>query len=535
MANTKLFNKTTPSVKTTVNNAGGLAYCKDAKNSLAQFACTGTFNGTFYCDASTILSQLKDIVKKCDDRFIAQVAVYSRNSSFMKDMPAYLVAVLAARGSDYFSSTFQKVIDNGKMLRNFVQIGRSGEAGKVINMSASRVRKAINKWFESRSSEVIFRNSIGNNPSMKDILRMARPKPENDEKSALYAYLRDSKLINNVFVTLNKNGGIMYANAWDNLPEIVKQYENFKKNRTGEIPEVDFRMLDSILTKDQMREVWEKQTNAGWHMLRMNLNNFEKYGVLQSATTLKRVVSRLKDAQEIKKSKVFPYQIMNTYINTDVNSEIKLALQDALDISLENVPKFNGNGFVCVDTSGSMNSSVTGNSATPSKVTCVQVAGLFASSILRHNPNTQVIPFDTRVHLVSLNPRDSVMTNAQKLNRGGGGTDCACALRHINQNNGRGDYVVFISDNESWSGSGYYRNQGNTGLMQEWKIFKSRNPHAKLICIDITPGSTSQSKPEKDVLQVAGYSDNVMTVISSFLDNSSVNFWIKEIESVNLV
>ena len=57
---------------------------------------------------------------------------------FMKDMPALLLAVLAQKDVNMLARVFDQVADNGKMLRNFAQIIRSGAVGR--NPSAT-VRK----------------------------------------------------------------------------------------------------------------------------------------------------------------------------------------------------------------------------------------------------------------------------------------------------------------------------------------------------------------------------------------------------------
>ena len=48
----------------------------------------------------------------------------------MKDMPALLCAVLASRAPGLLAEVFDRVIDDGRMLRNFVQIMRSGVVGR---------------------------------------------------------------------------------------------------------------------------------------------------------------------------------------------------------------------------------------------------------------------------------------------------------------------------------------------------------------------------------------------------------------------
>ena len=62
--------------------------------------------------------------------FLAKTAVHAFERGFMKDMPALLLAVLSQMEGDQFERAFGRIVKNGKMLRNFVQVMRSGAAGR---------------------------------------------------------------------------------------------------------------------------------------------------------------------------------------------------------------------------------------------------------------------------------------------------------------------------------------------------------------------------------------------------------------------
>ncbi|MEM9159681.1 MAG: RNA-binding protein, partial [Verrucomicrobiota bacterium] len=135
---------------------------------------------------------------------------------------------------------------------------------------------------------------------------------------------------------------------------------------------------------------------------------------------------------------------------------------------------------------------------------------------------------------VDLNPRDSVMTNAKTLSTlGWGGTNCSAPLLELNKHRAKVDLVVFISDNESWIDS--CRGDGGTALMREWEILKSRNPSAKLVCIDIQPYGTAQAVSRRDILNIGGFSDAVFSAVSAFA-KAPINgdFWVNTIESVDI-
>ncbi len=170
-----------------------------------------------------------------------------------------------------------------------------------------------------------------------------------------------------------------------------------------------------------------------------------------------------------------------------------------------------------------------------SAIRCIDIAGLFASAILRKNPTAEVLPFENRVVDVILNPRDSVMTNAQKLAAvGGGGTSCSAPLYELNRRKAKGDLVVYVSDNESWMDSNRSWNKG-TETMKQWSEFKSRNPKAKLVCIDIQPYGHTQAYSRADILNVGGFSDQVFTVVAEFAsDKGGSDHWVNAIDRTDI-
>lgn len=567
MANKNLFKKSAPKktknkvekyipkpvpAAETKNAAGGRAYKMDKYHTLAQIAATNCFNGTFYASAQDNLKLAKDAAQalKGDPEFIAKVAVYSRDKAYMKDMPAFLTAMLAELDKPLFRKVFRRVIDNGKMLRNVIMMARSGSVtSKPFNMSAGTFRHAIQEWFDRKSPEAIFKASIGNDPSMKDILRMCHPAPrdQNGEyspvKAALFAYLRECELKDGYFRAYRGKGRqrkIAFQHPFTSLPEVVLQYENWKRTKEGPVPDVDFRMLDSLgLGQEDWTEI---ARNAQWQMTRMNLNTFARHGVFKNSKVATMVAERLRNADLIAKARQFPYQLYvawrETEKNADIPFKVKDALQDAMEIAINNVPMLPGNGILCMDTSGSMVSSITGSDGKVSTVKCVEVAGLIASAVYRKNRDADIYTFNSNAVNVNLNPRDTVLTNTQKLAKAGGGTNISAPLRDLNTRKAKADWVLYVSDYESWIDSGFNYSYGygsGTSLAHEWEKFKTRNPRARLICCDLTPRSNSQIKTRKDVLQVGGFSDSVFDVMASFVEHGmESDHWVSEIDKISI-
>jgi regulator of nucleoside diphosphate kinase len=105
----------------------------------------------------------------------------------MKDAPAVLVAYLSVVAPELAEQIFDRVIDDAKMLRNFVQVVRSGQLAR--RSLASMPKRLVRRWLARRSDEQLFRASVGQQPSLADVIKLAHPKPDSAARSALYGYL----------------------------------------------------------------------------------------------------------------------------------------------------------------------------------------------------------------------------------------------------------------------------------------------------------------------------------------------------------
>ena len=519
MANKTLFKsligKLVPATDA-INEERAPAYALSPKHQLAQFAATGCLNTIFYATADEQLAKVLELCADIDAEFIAKTAVFCRERGFMKDMPALLCAVLSVKDRDLLARVFPRVIDNGKMLRNFVQIMRSGAVGRKSLGSAPK--RLVREWLDARDPGALFKANVGQDPSLADIVKMVHPKPQDATRNALFGYF------------------IGRDYAFDALPEVARNFETFKKKESTDVPDVPFQMLTALeLGTAEWTAIARR---APWQMTRMNLNTFARHGVFGQPGLTELIADRLRDANAIAKARVFPYQLMIAYTmataNAGIPKEVCEALQDAMEIAIANVPAVAGQVYVCPDVSGSMSLRVTGcRKGATTAVRCIDVAALVAAAVLRKNPGTEVLPFECDVVEVKLNSRDSVMTNAAKLaSVGGGGTNCSAPLALLNRRHAKGDLVIFISDYESWVDGGAGR---GTATMREWNAFKERNPEARLACIDVQPYRTVQAVERDDILNVGGFSDQVFDVISEFARGElNANHWLGVIASVVL-
>ncbi len=129
---------------------------------------------------------------------------------------------LEAREPRLHEAVFARVIDNTRMLRNYVQILRSGVVGRKSLGKRSRSGWCASGFRGSRDEESLCSaSSVGQSPSLTDILKMVHPKPAGAQREAFYGYML---------------GRSYDANA---LPRLVMQFEQFKAGEPGaEVPDL---------------------------------------------------------------------------------------------------------------------------------------------------------------------------------------------------------------------------------------------------------------------------------------------------------
>jgi 60 kDa SS-A/Ro ribonucleoprotein len=551
LANKSLFSSSKSKLPraTARNEASGPAYLLAPKQALAQLAATGTFGNTFYTTAETQLDELRQLIDQVDDNvYLAKLAVYARERAYMKDMPAALLVALAKRDTQLMHRVFDRVVDNGRVLRTVFQLIRSGQfgrPGKTGTGLSSSWQRAFQRWLNEASVGKLLSASIGNDPSLRDILRMARPTPKDNARRALFGWLTDKEVAK-----------WAPATAAD-LPAQVQALIAYRQAETAEAQTLIMGELSTSVRWDLLADaakspaVWKAiARQMGPQALRMNLNTLLRHEVLNDRGMVDYVADRIADADDIRRSRQFPYQFLAAYLNAadEIPHQIKVALHKAAEIACGNVPELPGPVVIGLDTSGSMSSVVTGNRGrgATSMMRSVDVAALFAAAVLRRNPDSVVIPFDTQAYRAQVDAGDTILSLAERLAKyGGGGTDCSIPLREVNTRanfrNRKFVGCVLVSDNESWvtrqrafaSGAG-----GATGVMTEWQTFVAnqqrlgvRSP--KLVCLDIQPYVTTQAPDLDDILNIGGFSDAVFQVVASFLSGDAGRF-VAEVEAVEL-
>lgn len=267
-------------------------------------------------------------------------------------------------------------------------------------------------------------------------------------------------------------------------------------------------VLSALGSKVDKKQLWEALIpGMGYMAVLRNLRNFEQAGV--NKAMIKFVQDKLADPAEVAKSRQLPMRFLSAHRSV-VSDTFRYALEQALQESLNNVPSLPGRTLILVDTSGSMNSNMSGKS----ELKRWDAAVIFGLALAQRCDDAQVVSFSSGyatsgTKVFPAVKGESLLKGIDRWKRDGffigGGTDTARAVdRHF----GGQRRIVILTDEESFSGNVY------------------ANVPESVIKIDINLagyGHSHAGKETKNLIKLAGLSDamfGLIPTLESGLDES---------------
>lgn len=278
---------------------------------------------------------------------------------------------------------------------------------------------------------------------MGDVIDMCHPTPSSPAQSALFKFLIDRR-----HKREDLDLSLLPIAALDNdlmgLPE-SRRMASFDVGLCQEAG-WSWERIAGWLPGGLTSEVWERIIpSMGYMALLRNLRNFDQAGVSNSVRN--QVIAKLADPAEVARSMQFPYRFFSAWKATE-SMFWGQALESALDLSVQNIPTFEGRTLVLVDTSGSMQSPIGGER---SQVMCCDVAALFGAALASRNVGRvdmavyadHSAPFD-------INPGASILRVVKKMNqeigRVGYGTNTWGAIHSEYKDH---DRIIVLTDEQS--------------------------------------------------------------------------------------
>jgi hypothetical protein len=246
--------------------------------------------------------------------------------------------------------------------------------GRTIPMAVKRgLGDAVNRLYNEYS--LMKYDTASHNWRFGDILNMTHARPK--EKAALFSYAVNSRFGNELSLSglpmIQANKEFRSAVASGNTNVLTSPSKIAQAGMTWE------DVMSLAGSKVSKNKIWEAMIpSMGYMAILRNLRNFDEAGI--SEPMVKYVCDYLSDEQKVAKSRQFPFRFLSA--EKELNSVHYLpALEIALQHSVSNIPVLQGDMDIYVDTSGSMQSTLSDKS----KLALHEAAGLFGIALAVRN------------------------------------------------------------------------------------------------------------------------------------------------------
>lgn len=471
------FNKTAPSTKTT-NLAGGQAFKQTEKLELTSVLLTSFVKDQFYRSADDTMKRVRELIEGLKDKkFAAQAALYARNRFGMRSISHVVGGEIArlVKGEEWTKRFFEKLVHRPDDITETLAYYMANYAKPLPN--------SMKKGFAAALATL-------------DAYKLAKYKGEGKAVSMVDAVNLVHPRATEAITALMK-GTLKPAETWET-----------KLTQAGQKAENDEQ-------KEELKgAAWKELLEGGklgYFALLRNLRNI----IEQAPDTIPLVARALVDETAIRKSLVLPFRYMTAFdalsmLPSTSTRPIIAALNQAFDLSVKNVPKFDGKTLIVVDKSGSMNGQP------------ITIASLFAAVLYKTN-NADLMLFASTAQYLSLNPSDSTATIAQQIRSNGfvGGTDFHAPFRTATE---KYDRIIILSDMQGWIGY-----ECPTATFNEYKKRTGANPH--VYSFDLAGNGTLQF-PEPQVYCLAGFSEKVFDIMKMLEEDR--NALVHAIEAIEI-
>lgn len=509
-----------PDAASLLNHEGAPTFRRNLEEQVIQVLTTNTLSRTFYVSRGEITRETLEVLIEMRDKdpeFLAKALVYARNHGFMQFVPLVGLAILStARDKDPFRLAFPKVVQTPDNLLEFVALCRSGKIRKGLGGVAPEATKT---WLGGLTAyHAIKYSGASEGISLRDVLRMAHPKPTDDVLRERFGWL---------------------VKGWDGIGEEpsptnpqIWYYERLKR-ATDEAT-----ILESIA---EGRLPWEvvvpavrKMTTPIWEALMRqmpymallrNLNTLTRAGVFAKPGNVEYAAGRLSDSRAVAKAKILPFRFFEAYkaYAADPAHEPKIAeaLEAALESSFANMPDLLGTVAIGSDVSGSMSRLVSEKGHTR----YIDVCGVYTASLVKKSADRVVVlPFEFDVVKgIRINRGDSVFTIADRLaSISGGGTAVGAPVQFLLDRKITVDTFIGITDQEDWcyDRPGFYGRGVRGSFLDLWRQYRAEvAPDARAFLLTIASYRDAVApQNEPGVHFIYGWSPDVPRYIASQLN-----------------
>ncbi len=469
---------------------------------------TASLSPMFYEKVDERIERICQLVKRCDDRFVAQLAVYTRQRMNLRSVPLLLVVELARKhnGDDLVARAVNGVVQRADEIMELLTCYQwrnpsSGEKklGRLSRQIQNGLQMAFNRFDEYQFAKY---NRDNRAVKLRDALFLTHPKGKDEAQQAIF-----DKIAAEALET---------PYTWEVELSALGQKE-----------------YDSDEAKERVvSQKWQELVESGklgYMALMRNLRNILQCKEMPSET-MTRVSDSLTSERAVLRSKQLPFRYLAAYREISKvpgmwTQHMLEALEIALGHSAKNITGFDENTRVVVaaDVSGSMHQPLSPRSSIRN-----YDIGLLLAMMLKSRCKQVVsgIFGDTWkvVNLPAVNILANVEATYQYQNEVGFSTNGFKVINYLIDHNIVADKVMMFTDMQMWNSTGT-----SDILSASWATYKKIAPNARLYLFDLLGyGQSPIRLARPDVTLIAGWSDKIFDMLEAIEHGSTV---IQEIKT----
>lgn len=552
------YNAKAEGVKPTVVNVmGENAYQLSAKEELVSTCMTTFLSGDHYYETEKeVVNRIVNKLNEVDPLFAAKLALYVRNEGNLRSVSHLIAATIAKRasGTEWSKRFYNKIVvrpdDMSEILSAYAVQNKMDL--KKIRKIPNAIKKGFKTALERLDAYQIDKYKMNSRQvKMLDLVNLFHPKGTQRNQQAYHNLVNGESL-----------AGLYASKVLEK--EMTKAGQKTQGKSVQEKEAAKKEAIENVLSNVKGMPIM--------NLLR-NLRNI----ILYAPKSVDDACAQLTNETAVLNSRLLPFRFATAYEEiekmsfsdkksdtsiafeedynnqtitatefTKLKEKVLNAIEDALQISCQNIPELEGNTAILIDHSGSVRGDSGGSSRVSafSKTTTAMIGNLFGSMMAYRQKNVYIGLFGDRLIPVKVDRSQRLLDfNKKSFDKGancGGGTEQGIYdfFRQAVREKKKIDNIIVFSDcqigssgSTSWYGtSGTERSATFQDLIKQ---FRKINPLCNIIVVDIhnTRGNNVFYKPER-VLNIAGWSANIFDVIKS--NTKGFGAILKEIEAIEI-
>lgn len=545
---------------TETNFMGEKAFKLEGKEELVSTVMTTFLQNEYYEKENDKVKRIQNLLKKVDPLFAAKLAIYARNEGNLRSVTHLIAADIAKYigGTDWSKRFYNKIVvrpdDMSEIVSAYANL--NGMKQNNIKKIPNAIKKGFKTALERLDAYQLDKYKMKNRSvSMIDLIRLFHPKGT-QKNAEVFKRLVEGKTLDGLYSSkiLEKQ---MTKAGQETKSATVQEKEEAKREAISEVldniggmPIMNLirNLRNIILYATDKVDVACEQLRVERKILNSRLLPF-RFATAYSE------IEKMKYEDNVVKPATMIYFESDTAIHSQITEEefnkckkkVLNALEDAIQISCQNIPELEGNVAILIDHSGSCRGDGGGSSKVSafSKVNTAMIGNLFGSMMAYRQDNVYIGLFGDKLINVPMERDKKILEFNKKsfeIGKGcGGGTETGIYdfMRQCVKENKKVDNVVVFSDCQIGNGRGFTPWYGTSHtdrgahFHELFKDFKKINPMCNWVVVNLrqSDGSSVFDKSQR-ILNIAGWSDKIFDVIKS--NCKGFDAVIKEIEAIEI-